>query len=110
MDGIICSSSADVRQFLFPNGVHHEILSFVVHAEDHSFIERLAGMNEDFPAILKTPQRIGHGLTSTLRNLYARSTPGNLAFEGLVLTKRLGHDAGPTGHHEQVTAKPHDRS
>ena len=52
MNGLVRTGCANIGEFLFSNGVHDQVIPFIIDADQHAFVQVIAGMKKDFSPIL----------------------------------------------------------
>ena len=63
-------------------------------ADDHAFVERVAGLDEHAAALLQLAERVRHRLAVVLADQHAVLAPFDLALERPVVVEDVAHEAG----------------
>ena len=85
---------ADVGELLALDRIDDEVVVAAVDADDHAFVELLAGRHEHAAALLQLPQRVGDRVAVLLRNQHAVAALGDLALQRRVAVEHVAHEPG----------------
>src|SRR5712692_8081043 len=75
-------------------------------ADDHPFVDSVAGAVEERAALLKVEEGVRHRLAFAVRDDRAAHALGDLALPGLVPVELRGHDAFAVRDGEELVAEP----
>src|SRR5665809_49221 len=91
---LVLGSGADIGELLALEHIDLEVVVTGVLADDHAAINLPSGLDHHRPAILKVPQRIGHGVAGIGRAQNAVAPPLDRALMRRVGVEQPVHDAG----------------
>jgi Ca2+-transporting ATPase len=87
------SGGANVGQLLFTARIDVEVIVLAVLADDHAFVDRHAGAEEQDAAVFETHQAVFDRVSGTIRNQRADQSVRDLTLVGFVSHEKRAHQA-----------------
>ena len=92
------AGSTHVGELLALDRVDDQVVVAAVNADDHAFVQLVAGQHEHAAAIFQVPQRVGHGFAVFRRNQHAVVAARHVGLDRPVVIEHVRHDAGAARH------------
>ena len=103
--GFVGAAGAYVGEFFAFERIHHQVVVAAVDADNHAFVDFVAGRHKHAAAVFQVPQGISHSFALLLRYQHAVVAAGHIGFHGGVVVKHMAHQAGAARHGHEFALK-----